>query len=137
MVSVPFMSIAPILAEGPYAVIHTILALSAFLVGLIQLARRKGGPGHRRFRRAWVGIMALVALTSFPIHTMCRFGPFSAIHLLSLFTLLAPWDGVRAIRRGDLRRHAVTVPRCIGDCGAFTFLPDHAMHDAAFGVVQK
>jgi len=81
-------------------------------------------------------MLAIVA-SSFFIHEIRLWGPFSPIHLLSIFTLvmlpLAVWHA---------HRHRVAFHRkamlglffgALVIAGAFTFLPGRIMHAVAFG----
>src|SRR4051812_50154529 len=69
--------------------------MAAFALGLVQFAAPKGTLPHRTLGWIWVLLMASVAISSFWIHTIRLVGPFSPIHLLSIFTLtmlpLAVW----------------------------------------------
>ncbi|MGI3170100.1 DUF2306 domain-containing protein [Pseudooceanicola sp. C21-150M6] len=134
------MSLAPLLAEGPVAVIHTILAVMAFLLGLVQMALRKGTRRHRMAGYVWLGLMAVVALTSFWIHTIRTFGPFSAIHLLSTLTLIVIVYGIWTARTHRVQAHRRSMiflfVGALVIAGGFTFLPDRAIHDMFFGASQ-
>lgn len=81
--------------------------------------------------------MALVALSSFFIHTICTVGPFSVIHLLSIVTLVALPLGVWRARRHKVRAHRKTMQLlflgALLIAGIFTFMPGRIMHDVAFG----
>jgi uncharacterized membrane protein len=52
----------------------------------MQLALPKGTPRHRAVGYLWVALMLLVVIPSFWIHTIRQWGPWSWIHLLSIFT---------------------------------------------------
>ena len=81
------ISLKPLL-EAPLAIqIHAFAALSAFLLGVVQLARVKGTRTHRALGYTWVGLMVFVAASSMLIHELRQWGNFSLIHLLSVFTL--------------------------------------------------
>lgn len=94
---------------------------------------RKGTSLHKALGRVWVGTMAVVALSSFAITEVRMFGPFSFIHGLSLLTLVG---GVRAIRRGDVRSHRISMITlyvfALLLTGAFTLLPGRRMHAVVF-----
>ena len=116
--------------------IHMVAAILAFLIGGYVMVRRKGDRLHRNLGKAWVALMAIVALTSFAIHTIRVIGPFSPIHILSVVTLVSLWVAVRAARRRDIARHlnvmrSLYVFALIG-AGAFTFLPGRLMNRIAF-----
>ncbi len=92
-----------LLEQTPTVVfIHLSAATLAFVLGIVVLVRRKGTASHKRFGQFWVLLMAFTALSSFLIQTQ---GHFSAIHILSVLTLVALFRGVYAIRHGDRRSH--------------------------------
>ena len=73
--------------------------MTAFVLGLVQFAAPKGTLPHRTLGWIWVVLMAAVAISSFWIHQIRLVGPWSPIHLLSIFTLmmlpLAVWRAHR------------------------------------------
>ena len=77
------------LTNAPFAIqLHAYAALAAFVLGAVQLARVKGTTQHRALGYTWVGLMLVVAISSFWIHDMRVWGPWSPIHLLSILALL-------------------------------------------------
>lgn len=117
--------------------VHAVLALIAVLAGGLQFALPKGTGSHRLLGHVWVGGMALVAISSFGIHELRLFGPFSPIHLLAVLVLVTLWQGVRLARQGDIARHKRTMVRlyllALVITGAFTLLPGRLMHLVLFG----
>src|ERR1700749_2873002 len=93
------MTLAPLLDAAPQIPLHAFAAMAAFVLGLIQFAAPKGTLPHRTIGWIWVALMALVAISSFWIHQIRLVGPWSPIHLLSIFTLivlpLAVWRAHR------------------------------------------
>jgi len=89
------MSFAPLLEAAPAIPVHAFAAMAAFALGLVQFALPKGRLPHRTVGWIWVALMAAVAISSLWIHQIRLLGPFSPIHLLSIFTLvmlpLAVW----------------------------------------------
>ena len=81
------MSLAPLLDAAPAIPLHAFAAMAAFALGLVQFAAPKGTLPHRTVGWIWVGLMAIVAASSFWIHEIRLVGPWSPIHLLSIFTL--------------------------------------------------
>ena len=81
--------------------------------------------------------MTVIAVSSFWIHEIRLVGPFSPIHLLSIFTLvMLPLAVLHARRhRVDRHRKAMIGIFCgaLLIAGAFTFLPGRIMHAVAFG----
>jgi uncharacterized membrane protein len=131
------MTLAPLLAAPAVIQIHAFAALAAFALGAVQLAAPKGTIPHRLFGWLWASLMLAVVLSSFFIHTIRMWGPWSPIHLLSLFTLIMLPLAVLAARwhRVDQHRRAMT-SMFIGAlviAGIFTLLPGRIMHDVVFG----
>jgi uncharacterized membrane protein len=130
------MTLSPLLAASPVIQVHTWLAVLAFVIGAFQLLGPKGTVPHRVAGWAWVLLLGVVAISSFWIHSLRVFGPFSPIHALSVVTLLSLPIAVVAARRGKIGRHA-TVMRLLFFgalliAGAFTFVPGRVMHAVAF-----
>ncbi len=131
------MTLRPLLDAGPVIALHAAAALVAFALGLAQLLRRKGTPSHRVLGWVWVLLMGAVAMLSFRISTICTWRGFSAIHLLSVGTLVALPAGVISARRHDVRRHGrIMTGLFVGAlviAGGFTLIPGRVMHDVVFG----
>jgi uncharacterized membrane protein len=131
------MTLAPLLAAPSVIRVHALAAMAAFPLGLLQFAAPKGTLPHRTIGRIWVGLMAVVALSSFWIHEIRQFGDFSLIHLLSIFTLVSLPVAVLAAHRHDVAQHRrVMIGIFIGAlviAGAFTLLPGRIMSRVVFG----
>jgi uncharacterized membrane protein len=131
------MSLAPLLDAAPAIPLHAFAAMAAFALGLVQLAAPKGTLPHRTLGWIWVALMACVAISSFWIHQIRLVGPWSPIHLLSIFTLvtlpLAVWEAhthqVTAHRRAMISLFA----GALVIAGLFTLLPGRIMHAVVFG----
>ena len=81
------MNHAP-LTNAPLAIqLHAYAAIAAFVLGAVQLAGVKGTTRHRALGYTWAGLMLFVAVSSFWILDLRVWGPWSPIHLLSIFTL--------------------------------------------------
>jgi uncharacterized membrane protein len=131
------VSLAPLLDAAPQIPLHAFAAMAAFGLGLIQFAAPKGTLPHRTVGWIWVALMAVVAASSFWIHQIRLLGPFSPIHLLSIFTLvmlpLGVWYAHRH-RVADHRRVMVlTFTGALVIAGLFTLLPGRIMHAVVFG----
>ena len=131
------MSLAPLLDAAPAIPLHAFAAMAAFVLGIVQFAAPKGTLPHRTLGWIWVLLMAAVALSSFWIHTIRLAGPFSPIHLLSIFTLimlpLAVWRAHHH-RVADHRRIMImTFTGALLIAGAFTLVPGRIMHAVVFG----
>lgn len=131
------MTLVPLLSASPQVIVHALTAIVAFLLGTAQVALPKGTVLHRAMGWIWVVLMALVALSSFWIHTLCQFGPFSVIHGLSLLTLVLLPVGVLHARRHAVAQHRrVMLWLFVGAllvAGVFTLWPGRIMHDVVFG----
>ena len=131
------MSLAPLLDAAPAIPLHALAAIAAFVLGVVQFAAPKGTLPHRTLGWIWVLLMVAVALSSFWIHTIRLVGPFSPIHLLSIFTLimvpLAVWRA-HTHRVADHRRIMImTFTGALVIAGLFTLVPGRIMHAVAFG----
>ena len=131
------MSLAPLLDAAPQIPLHAFAAMAAFVLGLVQFAAPKGTLPHRTIGWIWVALMALVAVSSFWIHQIRLLGPFSPIHLLSIFTLAMLPFGVWFAHRhrvADHRRVMVLMfSGALVIAGLFTLLPGRIMHAVVFG----
>lgn len=131
------MSLAPLLEAAPVIPVHAFAAMAAFVLGLVQFAAPKGTLPHRTVGWIWVALMAVVAASSFWIHEIRLVGPFSPIHLLSIFTLvvlpLAVWRA-RTHRVADHRRMMMFIfAGALVVAGLFTLVPGRIMHRVIFG----
>lgn len=90
---------------SPFIAVHLALSVLALVLGIVVLVRRKGTPSHKLMGRVWVGAIFVVALSSFWIREINPDGGFSAIHILSIWTLIAVSVGLWAIRTGRRRTH--------------------------------
>src|SRR5260370_12363321 len=98
------MTLAPLL-EAPPPALHAMAAMAAFALGIVQFAAPKGTIPHRTVGWIFVGLMLAVALSSFWIHQIPLWGPWSPIHLLSIFTLITLPLSVPAAHRQYVARH--------------------------------
>src|SRR5215472_16905845 len=103
------MTLAPLFAAPVVIQSHAFAAIAAFALGAVQLAAPKRTIPHRLFGWLWAALMLAVILSSFFIHTIRSWGPFSPIHLLSIFTLVILPIAVWRARRHDVRRHQRTM----------------------------
>ena len=131
------MSLTPLLEAAPAIPLHAFAAMTAFVLGVVQLAAPKGTLPHRALGWIWVGLMAGAALSSFWIHQIRLLGPWSPIHLLSIFTLamlpLGVWMAHRH-RVADHRRVMISIfAGALVIAGLFTLLPGRIMHAVVFG----
>lgn len=131
------MNLEPLTNTSTAIQLHVIAAVLAFALGLLQIFLRKGTAHHKMAGWVWIGLMAAVALSSFFIHTIQLVGPWSPIHLLSVYTLIMLWWGVRQGRKGNSRGHGITMASlfvfALIGAGVFTLLPGRMMHTVVFG----
>jgi len=131
------MTLAPLLQASPAIQLHAFAAMSAFALGLVQLAAPKGTLPHRTLGWVWVALMLVVSTTAFFIHTIRLWGPWSPIHLLAIFTLIMLPIGVLAAHRHAVERHRRTmIGLFVGAlviAGLFTLAPGRIMHAVVFG----
>jgi len=78
------MTVDPLLGAPIVVQVHAVAAIAAFALGDGQLAAPTGTGPHRGRGPVWVALMAIVALSSCAISTICSFGPVSLIHGLSI-----------------------------------------------------
>jgi uncharacterized membrane protein len=101
------------------------------------VAAPKGTLPHRTVGWIWVTLMLLVALSSFWINEIRLVGPFSPIHLLSIFTLVMVPLAVWKAHHHDVATHRrIMMYLFLGAlliAGLFTLVPGRIMHKVVFG----
>jgi uncharacterized membrane protein len=131
------MTLAPLLQASPAIQVHAFAAMTAFALGVVQLAAPKGTLPHRTMGWVWVGLMLVVSITAFFIHQIRLWGSWSPIHLLAIFTLVMLPIGIYAAHRHAVERHRRTmIGLFVGAlviAGLFTFVPGRIMHAVVFG----
>jgi uncharacterized membrane protein len=131
------MTLAPLLNASPTIQIHAFAAMAALVVGAIQFSAPKGTVPHRAIGAVWVLLMLAVCISSFFIHTIRLWGPWSPIHLLSIFTLAALPLAVLYAHRHDVAHHRLAMISIYTGglviAGLFTFVPGRIMHAVLFG----
>jgi uncharacterized membrane protein len=132
------MTLAPLLDASPVIQVHAFAAMAAFALGVVQIAAPKGTLRHRTAGWIWVALIVVVAVSSAFISGIRLWGPFSPIHLLSIFTLIVLPVAVWRAHRHDVRRHRNAMLGLFGGAlviaGLLTFLPGRVMHAVAFGM---
>src|SRR6195952_421134 len=130
------MSLAPLLDAAPAIPLHAFAAMAAFALGIVQFVAPKGTLPHRTIGWIWVGLMASVAVSSFWIHQIRLLGPWSPIHLLSIFTLVMLPLGVWRAHHHEVNAHRrIMIGIFTGAlviAGLFTFVPGRIMHMVLF-----
>jgi uncharacterized membrane protein len=131
------MSLEPLLQASPAIEIHAFAAMTAFVLGVVQLAAPKGTLPHRTLGWIWVALMLIVSVSAFFIHQLRLWGEWSPIHLLAIFTLVMLPVAVLAAHRHDVARHRrAMLGLFLGAlviAGLFTLLPGRIMHAVVFG----
>src|ERR1700761_4275908 len=131
------MSLTPLLEAAPAIPLHAFAAMGAFVLGLGQFAAPKGTLPHRTIGFIWVGLMLVVAGSSFWIHQIRLVGPWSPIHLLSIFTLimlpLAVWKAHSHQVAAHQRIMISLFAGALLIAGLFTLVPGRIMHRVIFG----
>ena len=125
------MDIAHLFSKAKPIPSHAIAAILAITIGGWQLFSKKGNRVHRYVGYLWVSLMLYVSISSFWIHSLQVLGIFSPIHLLSIFTIWALFESIRAARSNNLVRHKrmMKLLYILGliITGLFTLLPNRIM----------
>jgi uncharacterized membrane protein len=131
------VTLAPLLHASTAIQVHAFAAISAFVLGTVQLAAPKGTLPHRTVGWIWVLLMFVVSISAFFIHELRIWGPWSPIHLLAVFTLvmlpIAVW---RAHTHAVAQHRRAMLGLFFGAlviAGLFTVMPGRIMHAVIFG----
>jgi len=131
------MTLAPLLSAAPAIQFHAFAAMTAFGLGVVQLAAPKGTLPHRTIGWIWVALMLVVSVSAFFIHEIRLWGPWSPIHLLAILALVVVPIAVWHAHRHEVLKHrnrmVALFVGALAIAGAFTFLPGRIMHAVAFG----
>jgi uncharacterized membrane protein len=131
------MSLTPLLDAAPAVSLHAFAAMSAFVLGLVQFVAPKGTLPHRTIGWVWVLLMLAVAISSFWVHQIRLVGPWSPIHLISIYVLimlpLAVWRAHRHQVSEHRRAMIVIFSGALVVAGLFTLLRGRVMHAVVFG----
>ena len=131
------MNLQPLLGAPIETRLHAFAALGALGLGAAQLMSTKGTMPHRIRGYVWSALMLIVAVSSFWIHSLRLIGPFSPIHLLSIFAPIMLVLAVVHARRHNVSGHRKAMTSIFFGAlivaGLFTFLPGRIMHAVVFG----
>jgi uncharacterized membrane protein len=137
VMNIAVMNLAPLLDAALAIPLHAFAAMAAFVLGVVQFAAPKGTLPHRAIGAIWVTLMAMVAISSFWIHQLRLVGPWSPIHLLSIFTLvmlpLAIWKAHTHRVAAHRRIMIYLFSGALVVAGLFTLMPGRIMHAVVFG----
>jgi uncharacterized membrane protein len=132
------MSLEPLNSASSVIQIHAWTAIAGVLLGAVVLWRRKGTSSHRYLGRVWFIVMLVSVGTSFFIHMLRTWGPWSPIHILSVLTLVLMVRAYIAIRKRRVPLHNELMKACYYNAlllaAFFTFMPGRIMYEVVFGV---
>ncbi|MCB1390224.1 MAG: DUF2306 domain-containing protein [Rhodobacteraceae bacterium] len=130
-------TLAPLLQAAPAVQFHAAAAMMSLALGPFALYRRRRDRVHKIVGYAWVGSMAMTAVSSFWLHTMPMIGPFGPIHALSAMTLVSLTLAIRAAICGNIRAHRGIMQSLwyfgLLLAAVFTLLPGRVMNRVLFG----
>lgn len=122
------------------AYLHLATVLPAFVLGGVQLLRRKGTAIHRLLGRIYMLLMMATGLITLamPAEVGPRFlNHFGFIHIFSFLALFSVPAAYIAVRRGYIRAHrSAMISLYVGGiliAGAFAFSPGRMLHAWLFG----
>jgi uncharacterized membrane protein len=122
------------------AYLHLATVVPAFFIGVFQLLRRKGTPGHKLLGKIYMVLMLATAFITLamPAEVGPRFlNHFGVIHIFSLLALFSVPTAYIAARRGDIKAHRYAmIGLYVGGiliAGAFAFSPGRMLHQWLFG----
>jgi uncharacterized membrane protein len=116
---------------------HLAAAVPAVVLGPFALLRRRRDRLHRILGYGWIGSILALALSSLWIRSdHPLIGPFGLIHLLSFSAIWGVLDGLRLIRRGDVRGHLVAMQSvwfgAVGGALLLALLPGRTLNRVVF-----
>lgn len=130
------------LAGAPLLVkVHLTAAVLAIGLGLVQLLAPKGTVPHRTLGWTWVGLVAIVVLSSLFMHRAVPGMPallgFSPIHLFTVAAAVGLPLGVLAARRKDVLTHRSLMTAVFAGAliiaGLFSVSPGRLLYDMFAG----
>lgn len=131
------MSVSPLFTAPLPVLLHALVALSLCLITIALFSFKRGARMHRILGWIWVVGMGFVAFSSFWISDLRQIGPFSVIHGLSLWTLIALVLNVRAARSHNVKAHRRGMKSLVFGAlmmaGLFTLFPGRIMFQVVMG----
>jgi len=128
------VNLAPLFAASFAVQLHVAAAFLTAVSGCAVMLMGKGTKAHRLGGYAFTAAMLVTAVSSFWIMEVRR-GQFSAIHLLSIITLVSLPLAILYRRQGNIRAHAAAMIAPFAGlvfAGAFTLLPGRILHQVIF-----
>ena len=130
------MSLKPLLDSDWTIQLHVAAAMGALVLGIVQLWFAQGDGPHRLRGWIWVALMLVVSVSSFAIHELRVWGPWSPIHLLSIFTLTTlPLAVIHARHHRVARHRRAMISIFVGlvTAGLFTLVPGRLLYRVVAG----
>jgi len=125
------------LAAPLYIQIHATSALLALIIGPLAIYRKRRDLMHKIVGYTWIITMLSVAFSSFWIGSFGVIGPFSPIHLLSIWTIYVVLRAVQLARAGKIAHHAEMLRHLywggLWVAFALNFLPNRMSNLIVFG----
>jgi uncharacterized membrane protein len=133
----PHLPDMTLLGAQPFAIkLHIAAAMTALIIGTVQLLGVKGTGLHRVLGWSWVAAMGTTAVSTFFIREL-NHGSFSAIHLISGWIVIALPMALFAVRRGGVLLHGrLMAGMFLGGlilAGLLAFFPGRLMWRLFFG----
>ena len=94
-------------AFTPVITLHAVAALTAVLLGPVQILRRRRDRAHRVIGAVWVSAIVVTSVSSFWIAP----DGFSWLHGLAIWTLVCMIAAIVGIRRGSVPVHRGFIDR--------------------------
>ena len=105
-------------AFTPVITLHAVAALTAVLLGPVQILRRRRDRAHRVIGTVWVSAIVVTSVSSFWIAP----DGFSWLHGLAIWTLVCMIAAIVGIRSGSVEMHrGFMVGSYLGTLIAFAF----------------
>ena len=122
------------------AYLHLATIVPAFVIGCLQLVRRKGTPTHKLLGRIYMALMMATGLITLamPAEVGPRFlNHFGVIHVFSALALINVPLAYLSARRGKIKLHRFNMLTLyfggVVIAGVLAFLPGRMLHRWLFG----
>ena len=128
--------------DAPLAIqIHATSALECLVIGVYLLIARKGGPAHKVIGYIWVTNMAVAIISSMFINELRMVGPFSFIHLLSIWGAYSLVRAIQFARARDFKAHRSTMRGLyfggVVVAGVLSFMPGRVSNRMLFSSIGE